>query len=146
MPCDLKQCSIRVNVMAWYTVSTAGTNGLSKHYHVMGIFLPGSCNLPVFNFFPFGLFDWFSKAIETARNQLVKTTLAYLKQRPFPHWGETETRQRPRKPDTNHVPWRHFCSVVTFCWLTRFVDSFVNFDWLIYFHTNELGPVVQNRD
>ena len=50
MPCDLKQCSIRVNVMAWHTVSTAGTNGSSKHYHVMGIFLPGSCSLPVFNF------------------------------------------------------------------------------------------------
>ena len=56
VPCDLKQCSIRVNVMAWHTVSTAGTNGSSKHYHVMGIFLPGSCSLPVFNFFPFGLF------------------------------------------------------------------------------------------
>ena len=50
-------------------------------------------------------------------------------------------RQSPRKLDTGHVPWRHFCSVVTFYWLTRFVDSFVNFDWLdlvIYFHTNEL--------
>ena len=31
--------------------------------------------------------------------------------------------------------------MVTFYWLTRFVDSFVNFDWLdlvIHFHTNEL--------
>ena len=30
---------------------------------------------------------------------------------------------------------------MTFYWLTRFVDSFVNFDWLdlaTYFHTNEL--------
>ena len=36
VPCDLKQCSIRVNVMAWCTVSTAGKNGSSKHYHVMG--------------------------------------------------------------------------------------------------------------
>ena len=80
----LKQCSIRVNVMARYTVSTAGTNGSSKHYHVMGISLPGSCNLPVFNFFPFGLFDWFSKAIETTRNQSVKTTLAYVKPHPSP--------------------------------------------------------------
>ena len=31
--------------------------------------------------------------------------------------------------------------MVTFYWLTRFVDSFVNFYWLdlvIHFHTNEL--------
>ena len=52
VPCDLKHCSIRVNVMAWYTVSaTASTYGSSKQYHVMGFFLQGSCSLPVFNFF-----------------------------------------------------------------------------------------------
>ena len=35
---------------------------------------------------------------------------------------------------------------MTFYWLTPFVDSFVNSDWLeliIYFHTNEYSTIVQ---
>ena len=57
--------------------------------------------------------------------------------------GETEARERLRKPDTNRVPWRHsfakkkyndFLSVIPFA------DSFVNSYWrelVICFHTNE---------
>ena len=62
---------------------------------------------------------------------------------PLPPEGETEARERPRKPDTNRVPWRHSFArkyTMKFYWLTPFAYSFVNSDWLelvIHFHTNE---------
>ena len=57
--------------------------------------------------------------------------------------GETEARERLRKPDTNRVPWRHSFAktrIMTFYRLTPFADSFVNSYWrelVICFHTNE---------
>lgn len=40
-------------------------------------------NLPVFKFFPFGLFVSLSKAIETTRNQLVKAASSLVMNQPL---------------------------------------------------------------
>ena len=62
---------------------------------------------------------------------------------PPPPPGETEARQRLRKPDTNRVPRQHSFArkyIMTLNWLTPFADSLVNSDWfelVIYFHISE---------
>ena len=59
------------------------------------------------------------------------------------HQGQTEARERLRKPDTNRVlKCQSFARkyIMTFYWLAPFADSFVNSDCLelvIYFRTNK---------